>query len=321
MQEIFRQSEKPLSEIEHVAVAVGIGQLESPHQLHSGIIHVSSGQSHSMLHLAWHTFLLDESPEPHYFWVVPNFAPARLRQVATLCRRIFRKNQQNGLPYGFGTPNDQFDPQTGELLFKDSQYGLTCASFVLAVFDAAGLRLANYETWPDGRDQDIRWQHFILSQLRKYNAPNEHVKNVETEVGAVRFHPQQVTACAAYVPPPLDFQLADDHGKTIGRFVFDQQVERLAAEFSGYERLMGLINEVTRLFDEYAITPFELLGDDEDLVSTYKSEFNPERILKIRFLDKDTHASISENDLEVMDAPLLGNEKELLECLYESVQE
>ncbi|MFC1759413.1 hypothetical protein ACFL2H_11710 [Planctomycetota bacterium] len=291
--------------------------MQFPHQLHTGIIHVASGQSPTMLHLAWHTTLLNETPENRYLWVVPVLEPARLRQVASLCRRIFRKNEQNGLPYGFGIPNDQFDAKTGEYLFKDSQYGLTCASFVLAVFDAAGLQLANYETWPSGREEDTRWQQYILGVLRVTGASEPHIKNIETEVGAVRFQPQQVTACSASESPPVDFDAADEQGEKIRRLVFDQHVEGLFAGLNGHPNVDAAAEAIGKLFKQHAITPLELLADEEALVASYKSEFNRKRILKLRFNAGGIQATVTDNDKQVTAGEFPDDEIGVLESFFE----
>src|SRR6185503_13834023 len=81
----------------------------------------------------------NEAPDPDFLWVNPAAHPKRLVQVAALCRKIWRANQSGSIPYAFSPPNDCFDTNTGAFLFGPTRHGLTCASFVLAVFHHAGL--------------------------------------------------------------------------------------------------------------------------------------------------------------------------------------
>ena len=197
MQRVHDQVDQPLSRMKFAAVAVGIGQTETPHQLHAGVFHAADGKPAEMLHLAWHCTLKNETPPSNYLWVQPPFDELRLRQVAAMCRRIFRKNAANGLPYGFGLPNDVFDSQSGEYILHNSQYGLTCASFVLAVFHVTGLPLVDYSTWPQGRPDDQPWQQFIIDCLSQGSANRGHVERIRNDIGTVRFHPSEVAASAA----------------------------------------------------------------------------------------------------------------------------
>ena len=159
-----------------------------------------------MLHLAWHgpRQLKNDDPLGSYLWIQPPFDEYRLRQVAAMCRRIFRKNEANGLPYGFGLRNDAFDTQTGEYLMNDSPYGLTCASFVLAVFHVTGLPLADYATWPRGRPDDRTWQQSIVATLSRTPNNQVHVERICKDIGidTVRFHPSEVAASAAQAQVP-----------------------------------------------------------------------------------------------------------------------
>ena len=198
MHRVNSQAVRPLSEMKFAAVAVGIGDSRYPNQLHTGILHAAENAPPEMLDLAFHCLLRNESPEVQYHWIQPQFDELRLRQLASFCRRIWRKNAAKGLPYGFGLPNAVFDPGTGEYLIRESQYGLTCASFVFAVFHAVGLQLADYATWPAARAEDKAWQMHIISMVEQYANDPPHVARVKDDIGAVRFHPQEVAASAAF---------------------------------------------------------------------------------------------------------------------------
>ncbi len=196
MQKVSNQIEKPLSSIATAAVAIGIANPSHPHQLHTGVIHRMADGGLRMLHLAWHCVLRNDQPEPQYLCVSLGFDERRLRQLATMCRRIFYKNQQSGVPYGFAPPKDSFDVATGAYLLQESQVGLTCASFVLAVFHAVGLQLADYSSWPTDRPGDRDWQSWVVKMLERDPENAAHAKCIMRDIGSVRFYPQEVAACA-----------------------------------------------------------------------------------------------------------------------------
>jgi hypothetical protein len=158
--------------------------------------------------LAWHNQLKNGQPKDAYLWIDPPIPTRRARQVAARCRQILRENTR-GIPYAFSPPNDCFDIETGGFLFGPSRVGLTCASFVLAVFDSAGVRLADYATWPQTRADDVQWQQSVIRQLEEDGAEPEHIAFINNESGAVRYRPEDVAGCAAADQLPCPFDIAE----------------------------------------------------------------------------------------------------------------
>jgi hypothetical protein len=147
------------------------------------------------LHLADHHDLRHGNADPRYLGVRVAINEDRLVQVAALCRMIWESNGSH-VPYGFSAPWEAFDPATGELLIGPSVNGLTCATFVLAVFHAAGLPLIRYRTWPVNRPGDVEWQQHVVQHLWYSGAEDEHIQAVSVDVGCVRFRPEEVAAAA-----------------------------------------------------------------------------------------------------------------------------
>lgn len=173
-------------------------------QRHTGIVfRIDADESHEFLHLAWHFDLRRDQFDARYFWVQPALPQRRLLQVAVICDRIATAND-NGIPYSFGPPNDCFDEKTCEFLLGPTTTGLTCASFVLAVFHRAGLPLVRYSSWPRPTQEDIDWQNVVVENLRhgwQQGNPavsQEHINHVaNNEVGSsVRYRPEHVAAAA-----------------------------------------------------------------------------------------------------------------------------
>ncbi|MCH7989824.1 MAG: hypothetical protein IID46_11840 [Planctomycetes bacterium] len=208
MDRVFSQQQRPISDVGHAAIAV---RSVNPSQQHIGVLHREDGVDEvHLLHLAWHHDLRNHAPGAAYFWVDPNVPSRRMRQVAAICRKVWRSNQGT-LPYALSPPSDCFDQQTGEFLLGPTQHGLTCASFVLALFETAGLRLAHYETWPTDRPGDREWQEWVIGQLESGAQPanSEHIEAVKGEVGTVRCRPEDVAGAATVSPLPADFATAE----------------------------------------------------------------------------------------------------------------
>lgn len=197
------QSQQPLEEIDFVGVAIA-NVVDK--QLHVGILHK---QAHSnevnMLHLAWHMDLRNEAPKPKYRWVKPTFPSARLRQVAARCRQILRANP-HGIPYAFSQASDCFDNETREYLIGPTRHGLTCATFVVAVFNSVGLDIIQSGTWPPPTEDDRRWQEGVVRMLAQHQeVSNEHLTAVGSEVGGIRIRPEQVAAAVGTPPHPATY--------------------------------------------------------------------------------------------------------------------
>lgn len=211
MDRVHKASHLPITEVRHVGIAL---QAIDPSQRHIGILHRSTRTSEILqLHLAWHHELRNDSPKTNSVWVDPALPPPRAKQVAAFCRKVWRQNGKR-IPYAFSFPNDCFDADNGAFLLGVSCIGLTCATFILAIFQAVGLRMVDESTWRN-RDDDENWQRSIIELLREHGAPEEHVRAVEREVGAIRIRPEDVGGAAAYEPWPVVFDVAERVGQQI----------------------------------------------------------------------------------------------------------
>ncbi|QDV24774.1 hypothetical protein Q31a_30960 [Aureliella helgolandensis] len=239
MDRIHCQSIRDSTEIQHVAVFI---QEPLPNQRHTGIaFRVNLSDPLEYLHLAWHCRLCRETRlGTSYFWVDPKIASSRLRQIAGICDDIAHANSSEQIPYSFGTPIGAFDSKTKKFLLGPTATGLTCASFVLSVFETAQLRLARYTGWPKPDEEDRKWQENILNLLHKskYVSP-EHIKAVEREVGtSVRYRPEQVAAAAALrVRRPVKYRHAKSLGDDLVRTLRGEPVDG-AFRLSLWERLL-----------------------------------------------------------------------------------
>lgn len=139
---------------------------------HVGMLYrISEQQSAEVLHLAWHRRLKSEPPTDECVgWVRPRIEPDRAAAIAALCRRIWRNNGRDQVTFSFSRPSGYFDFE-GKQIKGPAKAGLTCAAFVLAVFDAAKFPLVLEDQWPPPDATDIERQNSLLDQLRKTPSP------------------------------------------------------------------------------------------------------------------------------------------------------
>jgi hypothetical protein len=209
MSPIQSAADKPHHQVQFAAIAI---RTISAAQRHTGILHKESGDPGVLLlHQAWHCDLRNESPSDAYRWVQPSLPAPRLRQVAALCRKVWRSNGSATIPFAFSPPNDCIDAETGQFLLGPTRLGLTCATFVLAVFQAAGVLLVKYDDWPAGRPGDAEWQQAVVDDLRaSRRASVEHIEAMQGELGkgAVRYRPEEVAGAATLSKLPASFEQA-----------------------------------------------------------------------------------------------------------------
>jgi hypothetical protein len=118
------------------------------------------------------------------------------------------------VPYAFSPPNTCFDEATGRYLLGPTRMGLTCATFVLAIFDAARLPLVDYSSWPTHRPGDAEWQQKVISMLRG-RVSHAHISAMERDVGGARYRPEEIAGAATVSPLPSAFSIAEARANAI----------------------------------------------------------------------------------------------------------
>lgn len=214
MERIVSVFESPFDRIQFVAIAI---KAIDETQRHIGVLHVEGAERRvRLLDLAWHYVLRNDPPSPSYRWIELDLHPKRARHVAAICRKLWRSNGK-AIPFGFSRPNDCFDEVTFRFVIGPTTHGLTCATFVLAVFQLAGLQLVDYNSWPKSRYGDIEWQCYVVDSLKRHGADANHIRAVEQEVGSVRFRPEEAAA-AGTLPSstwPLTFSAVELRAQAI----------------------------------------------------------------------------------------------------------
>ncbi len=201
---VFKQAERSFRPEDQVGIAVTRVRTRD----HIGLFYrglratAESPPPVRQFHLAWH-FDLKNEPVDELFslWVDPAVG-RRAKHLAAYCRLVWAQNEDGRLAYAFTTPVGAL---TTEGSFTDSgRLGLTCASFVLAIFHHAGLPLIRYDEWPE-REDDVLWQGEIAQMLQAKGASKTHLETVRSQIGCVRYRPVEVGAAGLAAERPASF--------------------------------------------------------------------------------------------------------------------
>ena len=216
-----------------VSVAIGYSDTEGD-QIHCGILYKHQGNTF-LLHLAWHNILLNNQECDWFFQRCPDlfFVPLlselpieKLKVLSSTCKLIHDRHHEEGIPYGIRFGKQKFTPEGLLDWGKGKTCGLTCATFVMAVFRAAGINLAHTKFWWS-RLSDRRWHGKIMADLsdtsKTRNISAEHLQNVEKEKWCSRFRPEEVAAMTTKKKLPSNFF----HASISGAYIVDQlQLEK-----------------------------------------------------------------------------------------------
>lgn len=191
--------EKPFAESGNSAAAV---LCRTEHgNLHAGILY-RKGTQVQVLHLGWFDYL-DDQWKWQKLWATPEAEPEKLSVVRGHCRRIWKRYRDTRkFPYALAWCKSDFD-QRGQLRLGDGSQGLTCATFILAVFRAAGIELVDESTWPIRQVEDMKF----IASIQGWAQP-QHVALLQAEVlrGVKRIHPHEVLGACAISPIPAGFE-------------------------------------------------------------------------------------------------------------------
>ena len=219
----------PFDAVRHAGIAI----TESyPDVWHVGMLYKVDGGSPRICHLKGHFDFKDESPPEGYFWLQAAYKnEITLRNIAAFCAVVGPINVDQ-IPFGYryNEARQHFELKSGKFLGQGIQDGLTCATFVLAIFATLNIpfiRLTEWTTDP----MDALWQMQLqeaMARHLKLPPSSPEVAEWAKQAGAVRFRPQDVAAAAAISSKPVGHAAAVELGEKIIRDV-KRSLERRAA--------------------------------------------------------------------------------------------
>ncbi len=196
----------PYDNVEYLGVA--LKQQFGGNQNHIGILYKPEDALPAMLlHLAFHHRLQNDiaSGKEGYIWLDCGLHPLNKSSMSAYCALLAKNNPPDSISYGFDLSGKCFDPITAKWQPSSENTGLTCATFIVEIFDTLGHKLIDLDTWPQ-RDEDQEWQKDILN-LIKQSLPegDPYIRAQMENIGNIRIRPEEAGASIACDSIPIAF--------------------------------------------------------------------------------------------------------------------
>ncbi len=190
--------------------------INNPLQFHCGIVFRSDNKI-NVLHLEWHHSLSvseNISEFTNYIYVKSKLIGFTQQAVSAMCRLIVKKKSENKIPYALRYKGGSFS-NTGILKLEETEFGLTCATFVLAVFKSCSISLIDILNWSE-REIDSCFHISVVNALERskeyFHISDEHIENVKNEIGCSRFRPEEVAISISFENIPENSEIIRCHG-------------------------------------------------------------------------------------------------------------
>lgn len=162
--------------------------------MHTGMLFPNPGAP-ILLDLATHMRVRSALAGPEYGWTTPRLSVFEQGTIGTISRKVALEYVSNGLPYSIQLLA-KFT-RDGIAVLGELGGGFTCATFVLAIFEAGDIALLDSKTWII--DQvDLDYQKWLLDEfLPSQGATPDFISEQRKNPGSYRFRPEDVAAAAS----------------------------------------------------------------------------------------------------------------------------
>lgn len=186
---------------------VGIGIMLQRGNNHSGALYRDDDDNQIyILHLPAEGKPHRDPWNPRWGWGVPRITRQELRLVRAMCHLVF--DLQDDIPYGFKYGLDtRFSSATGALTTATDCRGLSCATFVLALFHSLNIHLLAVDSW-EIQPEELPGMVAIAERQPNHEA-------VIAELPTARFTPEQVSGACLADELPIEFEEANECGNLV----------------------------------------------------------------------------------------------------------
>lgn len=182
--------------------------------LHAGVLYRVPGRPAYTLHHLGHygQRMCHQPPQDGQLCILCAVDPLRIPTIGTAFLRLWRQNNNPGLPYGFSTSSLRWFTADGTLELRQNGIGLCCQTFVQAAFAYAGLILLD-PSEPLPRPDDLDRQRNLINKWQQDIAASsqntrDHFAAVLRSCGVPLFRPREVAGAALCDFHPTDRSLA-----------------------------------------------------------------------------------------------------------------
>lgn len=195
----------PFSDVNQVGVAICTHDVHARNN-HIGIIYKFGDNDPLMLHF---TALIVDGNAPcsdDCLWLdlAGEFTDVERSIICAHAKKVADANPKKRLAWGYDAPGGHIDGETGEIIPALGSFGLTCATFVLEVFESCGYKLVDQTSWPKSLKDDIKWQEDMITKLLyRPDIDSEAISRQKKNVSKSRFLPEQIAAATQVKIPAV----------------------------------------------------------------------------------------------------------------------
>lgn len=193
-------------------VAVAVRRMPQRHT-HAGVLHRHTNGQLFLLHLGGDCDLTCEVFDGSFAWVTPELLPEEADEVRAVCRAVWREMPNIHYSFRFD-PEAKLDRATAEVISQHAPFGLTCSTFVLAVFNSANVRLIDLTGW-DHRPEDQRWYEALLRYMQRSGVDPAHIARIRNDVTCLRVRPEEVAGACMEEGRPARFGQCEPNGRRL----------------------------------------------------------------------------------------------------------
>ena len=142
-----------------------------------------------------------------------------LRNLIAMCGVIGDRYaiKKEDIPYGTGYTGGVFGLVDGGYLRDVTrESGLTCATFVLALFESVDWALVDRASWPADPERCDRWREEVVSLLEQRGHVDQ-AERVRRDGACVRFLPTEVAGACLWPLPEVPFTNAREGADHVER--------------------------------------------------------------------------------------------------------
>ncbi len=196
----------------------------SPLGAHVGVAYLADGDEGWLIHQVWNRVSLHEPlAKAHERGESVFFVPPGLDRDEQLSLRAWailaaKRIPESGLPYAFGTAT--LDSEQGFVLGEGC--GLSCATLVNVIFEAAKVPLLDMPTWTSQRtkqrdDEDREVQKQVGNLLARGHGAGDRkqAKLVLADLGRARLRAEEVAAASGREKRPLALKTVEPLGRQV----------------------------------------------------------------------------------------------------------
>lgn len=189
-------------------------------QKHVGMAYRGHNARVMLLHLGWHRLLYHHEWDGRYYWMELCGLDRELQEtLADFAVLVANAHPGEPIPYSVIFREGKYFDADGHYIDANDGSGLTCATFLLAIFSDFGLPIIDRAGWPASRQGDFSWLRTILHALKIHEVLKNKMpawkwlEQVRYRHSLKRYRPEEVFASAGmFVGDPLSFSDLESAG-------------------------------------------------------------------------------------------------------------